>query len=43
MTIHSINIPFETEEMIFLKELKDSLSWHDFILKLAKYKKKDEN
>jgi len=30
-----INVIFEDEEGEFLKNLKDKLSWHDFILKLA--------
>ena len=38
-----INVYFEDEEMIFLKDLKKDDSWRDFILNLANYRLENNN
>jgi hypothetical protein len=39
----AVNVHFEDKEIEYLLNLKKDNSWHDFILKLAKFKEnKDE-
>ena len=37
----TINVPFEDEEYSTLNDLKEKLSWHDFIIKLSEQNKED--